>query len=174
MLMIQSFEEHQAVRLEGEGGCRCGSKGMWMWGTNTTKTSGWDKTGWASPPKAERDFISWIQQFTCIFALTLFILLFVLTPTPHSPQNWLAQSNRRAIEGLCRTMRVAAADLFIFLQFCVIDLSDLGQFGSVIWVFNRVIWRTSRGCRGCSCCRRSPTFLRTWNPFCQKHIVQSH
>lgn len=101
-----------------------------MWRMSKTKASRWDKIGLASPIKSQRDFISRIQQFTWISALTLFVLL--LTPTPRSPQNELARSIRRAIEGLCRTMRVAAADLFIFLQFCVIDLSDLGQFGSVI------------------------------------------
>lgn len=31
-----------------------------------------------------------------------------------------------------RTTERLMSDLFIFLQLCVIDLSDLGQFGSVI------------------------------------------
>lgn len=38
---------------------------------------------------------------------------------------------RRAASGTRTTERLMS-DLFIFLQLCVIDLSDLGQFGSVI------------------------------------------
>lgn len=38
---------------------------------------------------------------------------------------------RRAVSGTRTTERLMS-DLFIFLQLCVIDLSDLGQFGSVI------------------------------------------
>lgn len=38
---------------------------------------------------------------------------------------------RRAVSGTQTTERLMS-DLFIFLQLCVIDLSDLGQFGSVI------------------------------------------
>lgn len=46
-------------------------------------------------------------------------------------KSWLAEAQRRAAAGTRRTVR-AMSDLFIFLQLCVIDLSDLGQFGSVI------------------------------------------
>lgn len=97
--------------------------------------------------------------------LTYFALCF----NTYSSQKWLAQSNRRAIEGLGKTMRIVTADLFIFLQFSVIDWSHLGQPGSVTCVFT-VIRRTTCSC----CCCWYPTFLRTRNPFCQKCIIQSH
>lgn len=42
-----------------------------------------------------------------------------------------AEVRRRAAAGTRTTERLMS-DLFIFLQLCVIDLSDLGQFGSVI------------------------------------------
>lgn len=60
-------------------------------------------------------------------------------PSPAGPRGALTEPGRRVLA--VRSARAAAgtrtterlmSDLFIFLQLCVIDLSDLGQFGSVI------------------------------------------
>ena len=52
-------------------------------------------------------------------------------PELGSGGRWQAEVRRRAAAGTRTTERLMS-DLFIFLQLCVIDLSDLGQFGSVI------------------------------------------
>lgn len=65
-------------------------------------------------------------------------------------------------------------NLFVFLQLRVVDLSDLGEFGSVVGMFNGVVGRPA-GSRGCSCGGgRSAAFLRARHALCQQHVVQPH
>lgn len=64
--------------------------------------------------------------------------------------------------------------LLIFLQLCVVDLSDLSEFSSVVGMFDGVVCGSTRGhCRGCSSCR-SAAFLWPGHALCQQHIVQAH
>lgn len=65
--------------------------------------------------------------------------------------------------------------LFILLQLCVVNLSDLSQLGPVVGVFCRVVGTdaASGGCGGrCSC--RPAAFLRSGHTLRQQHVVQSH
>lgn len=64
--------------------------------------------------------------------------------------------------------------LFIFLQLCVVDLSDLGEFGSVVGMFDGIVTRPARR-RSCSCssCRPS-TFFWSCHTLRQEHVVQTH
>lgn len=67
------------------------------------------------------------------------------------------------------------SDLFVLLQLGVVDLADLGEFGSVIWVFGRVIGSDSSRCRcRCRSRRRPAPFLRPGHALRQQHVVQSH
>lgn len=64
--------------------------------------------------------------------------------------------------------------LLVFLQLCVVDLSDLGEFGSVVRMFDGVVCGSTRGhCRSCSSCG-SAAFLRPGHALCQQHVVQAH
>lgn len=64
--------------------------------------------------------------------------------------------------------------LLIFLQLCVVDLSDLSEFGPVVRMFDGVVCSPTRGHRrGCSSCG-SAAFLWPGHALCQQHIVQAH
>lgn len=69
----------------------------------------------------------------------------------------------------------ARSDLFILLQFCVVNLSDLRQLGPVVRMFRRVVGTDSTGGRRCgrrSC--RPAAFLWPGHTLCKQHVVQSH
>lgn len=71
--------------------------------------------------------------------------------------------------------KVWSSHLFVLLQLGVVDLSDLGQLGSVVRVLRWVVCPGSSGGRCCSRCRcRTSSFLWTWYALCQQHIVQPH
>lgn len=67
--------------------------------------------------------------------------------------------------------RNPAPHLLVLLQLCVVDLSDLGEFGSVVGMFDGVVGRSARG-RGRSCggCRSS-ALLRAGYALRQQHVV---
>lgn len=49
--------------------------------------------------------------------------------------------------------------LLIFLELCVVDLSDLGEFGSVVGMFNGVVSGPTGGHSGsCGSCRTTTFF----------------